>query len=622
MRFGLWNFLVLVILVWGLSIVLYMYTLPSHDEKHLINAMKGSAKAPNRQNQLQNANANHGNPPPIALATVNNPPSRKSQPWTPAPHIPVEPPLAPPQPETVVEDPNSIPNNDMVVSGGKLAEEHHLAQHALPLPHPTETELPKPATPAGPPSLHNPTAVHEPAAPAASVVGAHAAPAEPAPPSDKFTPETTAIVVLTCKRVNYLEETMRELLKLPDVEKYHVFISQDGHDDKVATFGKKTEREFPFVHLINNDMRQDHRHQKDQASMFYIADHYKFAMTAVFERMEGITHAILLEEDIIVSPDFLRFFAAAAPILDQDATLMCISSWNDNGYKHLDLDAKRLMRSRFFPGLGWMLRRQLWVEELKHKWPMSAWDHWMRTSTQHKGRDCIIPELSRNHNIGAVGATVSQNAFEAKLKNIAHNADPAVLFGDLSYLRKDRYLEWMRQQLADATPVASISTHLERGRTYRLGFVREAWAKIAEGLGIYTSNWPRGAFEHVTQLHKGGATLLLYDRRLSTIAPEAERIKPPPSLQMLAAPQGVNCDEHCSTKSLRCDKAWFDFVNDCSYLHANFPCQRGCGYEVGEDIPNFVSDQKHPMSGFCLITDAIPTCHNKHPSTSRLCACA
>ena len=45
-------------------------------------------------------------------------------------------------------------------------------------------------------------------------------------------------------------------------------------------------------------------------------------------------------------------------------------------------------------------------------------------------------------------------------------------------------------------------------------------------------------------------------------------------------------------------------------------------YEVGEDIPVFVSDANHPVFGTCLVTDAVPTCEAKHPSTSRLCPCA
>jgi alpha-1,3-mannosyl-glycoprotein beta-1,2-N-acetylglucosaminyltransferase len=50
------------------------------------------------------------------------------------------------------------------------------------------------------------------------------------------------------------------------------------------------------------------------------------------------------------------FFEKTAPLLDRDSSLFCISSWNDNGYGDMDLDAGRLMRTGFFPGLGWILK--------------------------------------------------------------------------------------------------------------------------------------------------------------------------------------------------------------------------------------------------------------------------
>jgi alpha-1,3-mannosyl-glycoprotein beta-1,2-N-acetylglucosaminyltransferase len=146
-----------------------------------------------------------------------------------------------------------------------------------------------------------------------------------------------------------------------------------------------------------------------------------------------------------------QLFEEAGPLLDQDDTLMCVSSWNDNGYKGFDLDRKSLFRSGFFPGLGWMLRRQvrfynyrdanslvcdsglnlkshscgksmgfgfnlaprisqLW-QEWRGKWPKSHWDHWTRVDAQSMGRDCIVPEISRNHNIGSQGATVDSGSF-------------------------------------------------------------------------------------------------------------------------------------------------------------------------------------------------------------------
>ena len=51
----------------------------------------------------------------------------------------------------------------------------------------------------------------------------------------------------------------------------------------------------------------------------------------------------------------------------QDPTLWCVSSWNDHGQAYLVANATRLLRSDFFPGLGWMLRAELW-HELRPGW--------------------------------------------------------------------------------------------------------------------------------------------------------------------------------------------------------------------------------------------------------------
>ena len=45
--------------------------------------------------------------------------------------------------------------------------------------------------------------------------------------------------------------------------------------------------------------------------------------------------------------------------------------------QELAKDPKRLFRTSYFPGLGWMMRRELW-EEIGPRWPKEHWDHWMR----------------------------------------------------------------------------------------------------------------------------------------------------------------------------------------------------------------------------------------------------
>ena len=47
----------------------------------------------------------------------------------------------------------------------------------------------------------------------------------------------------------------------------------------------------------------------------------------------------------------------AVPVLDADPSLLCVSSWNDNGQAQFVADPEALYRSDFFPGLGWMLNK-------------------------------------------------------------------------------------------------------------------------------------------------------------------------------------------------------------------------------------------------------------------------
>ena len=47
-------------------------------------------------------------------------------------------------------------------------------------------------------------------------------------------------------------------------------------------------------------------------------------------------------------------------------------------------------RTSYFPGLGWMLRRELWLE-IGREFPDQAWDHWMRLNTTSKGK---LPDRS------------------------------------------------------------------------------------------------------------------------------------------------------------------------------------------------------------------------------------
>ena len=60
------------------------------------------------------------------------------------------------------------------------------------------------------------------------------------------------------------------------------------------------------------------------------------------------------------------------------------------GYQHASQDPSLLYRVDTMPGLGWLLKRSLYKDELESKWPNESepltWDGWMREPEQRKGR--------------------------------------------------------------------------------------------------------------------------------------------------------------------------------------------------------------------------------------------
>ncbi len=66
---------------------------------------------------------------------------------------------------------------------------------------------------------------------------------------------------------------------------------------------------------------------------------------------------------------FFSYFSQTIDLIDADSTLYCISAWNDLSYEHTSQDPSVLHRVETMPGLGWLLKRSLFEEELEPNWP-------------------------------------------------------------------------------------------------------------------------------------------------------------------------------------------------------------------------------------------------------------
>lgn len=130
-----------------------------------------------------------------------------------------------------------------------------------------------------------------------------------------------------------------------------------------------------------------------------------------------------------MSADIFAYFGSTMSLLDADPTLFCISAWNDLAYEHTSSDGSLLYRVETMPGLGWMMRRKLYKDELETNWPtpdkLWDWDIWMRLPEIRKGRECIVPDVPRTFHFGSSGLNMNSFFQDAYFKKHAFNTDPS-----------------------------------------------------------------------------------------------------------------------------------------------------------------------------------------------------
>ncbi|XP_051136809.1 alpha-1,3-mannosyl-glycoprotein 2-beta-N-acetylglucosaminyltransferase isoform X2 [Andrographis paniculata] len=331
-----------------------------------------------------------------------------------------------------------------------------------------------------------------------------------------------AVVVMACNRADYLDRTIKSILKYQRTvaKRYPLFISQDGSDPHVKSKALSYDQLTYMQHL---DYEPVHTERPGELIAYYkIARHYKWALDELFYK-HGFKRVIILEDDMEIAPDFFDYFEAGASILDNDKSIMAISSWNDNGQRQFVHDPYVLYRSDFFPGLGWMLSKSTW-DELSPKWPKAYWDDWLRLKENHKGRQFIRPEVCRTYNFGEHGSSMGQ-FFKQYLEPIKLN-DVQVDWKsmDLSYLKEDKHVEYFSNMLKNATPTHGADAILKVnniGGDVRILYRDQSeFEIIARKFGIF-EEWkdgvPRTAYKGVVVFRYQG------QRRVFFVSPDSLR---------------------------------------------------------------------------------------------------
>lgn len=248
-----------------------------------------------------------------------------------------------------------------------------------------------------------------------------------------------AILVFSCNRIT-VQRCLNQLIKYrPSADQFPIIVSQDCEHEETAKIIKSYDKQVYHIRQPDQSDIDIPPREKKFRGYFKIARHYGWALNQIFLNFNFET-TIIVEDDLDISPDFFEYFLGTYPLLVNDKSLWCVSAWNDNGKRGLvdENSAHLLYRTDFFPGLGWMLTKDLWLE-LSPKWPKSYWDDWIRKPEQRNNRACIRPELSRTRTFGKIGVSNGM-FFEKHLKYIKLN-EKFVPFTNmnLTYLLKDNY---------------------------------------------------------------------------------------------------------------------------------------------------------------------------------------
>ncbi|XP_065206795.1 protein O-linked-mannose beta-1,2-N-acetylglucosaminyltransferase 1-like isoform X2 [Planococcus citri] len=238
------------------------------------------------------------------------------------------------------------------------------------------------------------------------------------------------VSIIASNRPQYLYRMLKSLLSATGVNSSMVTVFIDGFFEEplyvTKLFGIQGVQHMPIG-------RKNAR----------VSQHYKASIASTFKRFPNSKYIIILEEDLDVSPDFFSYFNQTVDLLENDSTLYCISAWNDLSYEHTSLDPSILYRVETMPGLGWMLKRSLFEEELEPNWPTVDkywdWDMWMRSSSVRKDRECIVPEVSRTYHFGSLGLNVNTFFQDMYFKSHSFNVQKQVKLKNVDSLLKHNY---------------------------------------------------------------------------------------------------------------------------------------------------------------------------------------
>jgi hypothetical protein len=283
------------------------------------------------------------------------------------------------------------------------------------------------------------------------------------------------ILMPVCGRPHYLRQVIAALSEVKDIDKSVLIVSQDGQDEEVSALVAGIR--FTDVVVL--------RHTRPFLGVFaYFWDslhaasaNIRFLLDFAFDGL-GAEHAIVLEDDIVPSPDFLRFFAWGCRHILNDEQVLSVTGFNlhsrvspEHGFDPRDhphdmVENRDGGRAKF-TGWSWAISAATW-RKVRDEWSDLSWDTRLDEAQRRRGMISWKPVLARAKNIGMQGGInfteAERNPKWADLvlaEDVCSDDAPPRLLAD----------DPVRPPFAETAPAAPIRNERERTRARRLGLL-------------------------------------------------------------------------------------------------------------------------------------------------------
>ncbi|XP_045116726.1 protein O-linked-mannose beta-1,2-N-acetylglucosaminyltransferase 1-like [Portunus trituberculatus] len=211
--------------------------------------------------------------------------------------------------------------------------------------------------------------------------------------------EVIPVALITASRFPKVAQQVRTLWENPGGSQTPLVMLVDGAHHEAEALGR----------LLNITV-VTHNNTATQGTKERVNKHVKFSIQTMFDTFPDVDKVIFVEDDLVLSNDFISYFQQTSVLLSVDQSILCVNAYNYNAFPHTASDPHRIYRVQSYPYYGWMTRRPTAARMLSH-WPPphkeADWDLYIRYKLMTDQTSVIIPEVPRTKHEGGAGVHVS-----------------------------------------------------------------------------------------------------------------------------------------------------------------------------------------------------------------------